>query len=238
MAIINMLRSGKGNGDSGSVFNYHMYPRPDLKVDNMGVQIGWENQPDAFHLSQRWNMCSCFNSGAVQRAKESAGEDNCIIEEGDEIPLVWIPSKWTLESITLDVRSGVEGMLVDVKRYSVPAGGKVIANATQVAVELTDLDVSPQPGITINQAYLDALTCKERVPLDQFCKECEKEGCYFEKRLTTPVVVGADANGKVCGRSGQYLSLVIKTLPDGFDCSSCCLEVSLGARVRVPFIGD
>lgn len=232
MTTINMLRGGVGNGDNRDIYTGHMYPRPDLLAENMSDKMGWENAHDSVHAVHRWNSCKCWDHGAIKRAKDAEGSSSCSLEVGDEIPLVWIPNRHTLEAITLSVNSGIEGVVLGVKRSKVLEGAKVMSGATTVGTVLTGSAAGPLPSTVIGQPEIDALACNERMDLDKFCGECDSQGCFYEHWFASPILIGG------CEYEGQYLSLVIEALPEDFDCASCCLDVSVGARLRIPFIGD
>jgi len=234
MSIINMLRGGHANGGSGTpVYTHNMYPRPDMVLDDMAQYVGWENSKSAFHLVHRFDACKCHDAGALLRAKKAdATTDACGLEVGDEIPLVWIPNRATIEAVTLEVVSGIAGVTVGVRRYEVTDGNMVIADATAVADHLAGSDAGPLPSTAVTQADIDALSCDDRLDLDRFCQQCASDGCYYQDWLATPALVGG------CEPAGQYLSLVIEELPDDFECGSCCLQIDVGAQVRIPRTGD
>jgi len=233
MSIINMLRGGAANGDNRSTFSHNMYPRPDYLLEDMAENIGWENSKDSFHLVHKFNACECHTSGAVKRAKNADDStDSCCIEQGDEIPLVWIPNRATLEAVTLAVNNGIAGVEVGIRRYTVADGQRILSDATLVGPHLAGSDAGPLPSATITQAEIDDLGCNDRLDMSRFCGECENGGCFYQEWLPAPVLVGG------CAPEGQYLSLVIETLPDDFDCSSCCLDIDVGARVRIARCGD
>lgn len=233
MSIINMLRGGKAHGDNGDQYNYNMYPRPDLLLENMAEFMGWENSKDSFHMVHRWNSCLCHDKGALMRAKKAdPTTDACGLEVGDEIPLVWIPNRATLEAVTLTVNAGIAGVVGELVRYSVQDGEHVIADATEEAIHLAGSDLGPLPSATIDQAAIDALGCDERLDLDKFCQACSSGGCMYQEYLPDPELVGG------CEPEGQYLSLRLTELPDDFDCASCCLDIDVGARLRIARCGD
>lgn len=232
MTIINMLRGGVGNGDKQNIYQFQTFPRPDILAENMPVNKGWEYMADSFHYVERWNTCECFNEGAIEAAKaEDDSTDKCCLEVGDEIPLIFIPNRHTIEALTLTVNMGIEGVILGVKRYKVSKGDKMVAGATLVGTEMTAISGNPLPATIITQEDIDALGCNDRIDLDEFCKQCNGGGCHTEKWLTTPQLVGG------CEYEVEYLSLVIEALPVDFDCAACCLDISLGARTRIPMLG-
>ena len=230
MSIINMLRGGVATGD---VSNGHMYPRPDYKLDQMAENKGWEKLADSFHMVERMDFCECSHTGGIERAKAAdPTTDECCIEVGDEIAMVWIPNRFTVTAFTLDIVQGVTGLVVGLARYSVPAGANVISGAVAVDTPLTGSVGDPLPGTVVDQSVLDGLTCKDRLPFDDFCTTCESDGCFYQEFLPSPELIGG------CAPEGQYLSLVIEALPDGgLCCTDCCPVIDVGARVLINRMG-
>ena len=245
MTVINMLRGGKANGPNGDLYTQNMYPRPDLKTQDMAQNDGWENRNDSFHISAKFDLSLCWSSGAVQRAKaaDTGTTEDCLLEVGDRIPMVWVPNNTTIEAVTMDIVSGIgadgAGLFVQlgVDWTDVTFDDWVIGGGTPDAtLPITGVKTTPipNPAGTVDQAYLDAFTCNDRIPLGEFCPACENKGIYTEAWEATPVLVGAGTSWA----AGRYYSLVIEALPTDFECSDCCLNVDVGVRIRVPRAGN
>lgn len=243
MTMINMLRGGKANGPDGRTYTQNMYPRPNYKVSQMAKNDGWENRPDSFHYVERFDLCQCWNSGAVERAKaEDTTTDECTIEAGDVIPLVWVPNRSSVESLTLDVVSGVEGIVLGIQTRHFFWDQNINDIPDAVALQMTGVPADPMVGgpDPIDQEYLDSFKCGNRIPLDEFCG-CDGRGEYREMWLSAnddgiprPVLVGG--GNKI--NAGYIVDLLIEAVPTDLDCANACLIVDVGARVRVPHAGN
>lgn len=238
MTIINMLRGGKANGPNGDQYTQHMYPRPDYPVEQMAQNDGWENRADSFHYVEKFDLSLCWNSGAVKRAKDAdAGTTECVLEVGDRIPMVWVPNKATIEGTTMHIVSGIAGVVLGLDWTDIGEGDMVIADGTpDVTLPITAVDATPlpSPNAPIDQAFLDAFKCGNRIGLDEFCPTCENEGPFVQAFEAAPVLVG----GGTSRFAGRYYSLVIEALPVDFDCATCCLDIDVGVRVRIPRAGN
>jgi len=241
MTMINMLRGGKANGPDGRTYTQNMYPRPNYKVSDMAKNDGWENRPDSFHYVEKFDLCLCWNSGAVERAKAAdTTTDECAIEAGDVIPLVWVPNRSSVEGLTLDVVQGVEGVVLGLQTRHFFWDQNINDTPDAVALQMTGKSADPMVGgpDPIDQAYLDSFKCGDRIPLDDFCG-CDGRGQYYEMIMKVdgsyqPTLVG----GGTSINAGYIVDLLIEEVPEDLDCSKACLNVDVGARVRVPRAGN
>jgi len=240
--MINMLRGGKANGPDGRTFTQNMYPRPNYKVADMANNDGWENRPDSFHYVEKFDLCQCWNSGAVERAKAAdTTTDECTLEVGDTIPLVWVPNRSTVRGLTLDIVGGIEGVTLGVQTREFVVNDNIMSEGDLIS-QMTGLDAAPFPPDTdpIDQAYLDSFNCGNRIPLDEFCG-CDGQGNYYEWDLSEIPANAKDhilVGGGTAKYGGLIVDLVIEALPADLDCEKACLNVDVGARVQVPRAGN
>jgi len=236
MTMINMLRGGATNGPKGNQYTQNMYPRPDYKVSQMSKNDGWENRPDSFHYVERFDLCQCFNTGAIERAKEAdATTTECALEVGDVIPLVWVNNRSSVLGITIDIVDGMEGAVFGVQSRHFTSDMGIVSGIVTPTLEITGVDATPLPvgTVPIDQPYLDSFKCGDRIELEEFC-QCKGRGVYAETALAAPLLVG----GGNALEAGYTLDLVVEALPADMVCPEGCLTIDVGARVRVPRAGN